>query len=221
MSDAWDNLVQGLKDAFGEIGSIAGEWLPRILWALVVLIIGRWILRTLRTAIERLLDLPAVNAVFDRSGLTGALEPSGTKPAKLVGTVAYALLSLLLWLVVVRILQIDSIEDLLQRLIAVIPLIVVAVALVIIAAAVGNYVADLVRPYSEENEVAWLPTAVRIVILITGVLAALDLLEITFAENVILITTAALGVTFAVAFGIGGVDTARKWWNKYFAPREG
>jgi hypothetical protein len=221
MGDAWDNLVTGLEDAFAEIGSIMGEWIPRILWALIVLIVGRWILRVLRTAIERLLDTAAVRAVFDRAGVTAALEPSDTKPAKLIGTVAYALLYLILWLIVIRILQIDSIEDLLQRLIAVIPLVIIAVALVIIAAAVGNYVADLVRPYSERQEVGWLPSLVRIVILIVGVLAALDLLEITFAENVILITTAALGVAFAVAFGIGGVDTARKWWNKYLAPREG
>jgi hypothetical protein len=27
-------------------------------------------------------------------------------------------------------------------------------------------------------------------------------------------------VTFAVAFGIGGIDTAKKWWARYLAPRE-
>ena len=25
---------------------------------------------------------------------------------------------------------------------------------------------------------------------------------------------------FAVAFGIGGVDTAKKWWAKYLSPRD-
>ena len=30
MSKAWDNLVQGLKDAFASIGTTLGEWLPRI-----------------------------------------------------------------------------------------------------------------------------------------------------------------------------------------------
>ena len=220
MGEAWDNLVAGLKDAFADIGSTLGEWIPRILLALLVIIVGRWVLRTLRTAIERLLETPAARAVFERAGVTSALAPSGKQPAKLVGTLAYALLMLLLWLIVFRILQIQPIEALLERLIAVLPLILVAVALVIIAAAVGAYVADLVRPYAEQRDVAWLPSVTRIVVLIAGVLAALDLLEITFAENVVLIVTAALGVAFAVAFGIGGIDTAKQWWSRYRAPRE-
>jgi len=220
MSEAWDNLIAGLKDAFADIGSTLGEWIPRIILALLVLVIGRWVLRILRTAIERLLETPAARTVFERAGISSALEPSGKEPAKLVGTLAYALLALLLWLIVFRILQIAPIEELLQRLVAVLPLIIVAVALVIIAAAVGAYVADLVRPYADQRDVAWLPSVTRIVILVAGVLAALDLLEITFAENVVLIVTAAVGIAFAVAFGIGGVDTARQWWGRYFAPRE-
>ena len=55
----------------------------------------------------------------------------------------------------------------------------------IIAAAVGNFVADLVRPYADDRNVNWLPTAVRVVIIVAGVLAALDLLEIRFAEDIV------------------------------------
>lgn len=219
MSDAWDNLVSGLKDAFAEVGSTLGEWIPRILLALIVLMVGRWVLRVLRRAVERLLETPAVQTVFEKAGISSALEPSGKKPAMLVGALVYALLLLLLWLIVFRILEIQPIEDLLERLIAVLPLILVAVVLVIIAAAVGSYVADLVQPYAEQRNIAWLPSVTRIVILLAGVLAALDLLEISFAENLVLIMTAAAGVAFAVAFGVGGIDTARQWWGRYLAPR--
>ena len=45
------------------------------------------------------------------------------------------------------------------------------------------------------------------------------MLEISFASNITLIATAAIGVAFAIAFGIGGIDTAKKWWAKYLAPR--
>lgn len=220
MSEAWDNLVQGLKDAFASIGTTLGEWLPRILVALLVLVVGRWLLRTLRKAIERLLDTPAVTSVFDKAGVTSALAPSGRKASSLVATVGYAFLMLVLWLIIVRILQIEPIEDLLQRLIAVLPLILVAVAVVIIAAAVGSFVADLVRPFAEQKQVGWLPSLTRILIVLTGALAALDLLEITFAEDIVKIATAALAIAFAVAFGVGGIDTAKGWWARYLAPRD-
>lgn len=221
MGDAWDNMIEGFKEAWSSAGNTLGDWIPRILVALLILIVGRWLLRTARKWIERLLDSPAAKAVFDKSGLTAALAPSDRKPAALVATVGFAFLSLVLWLIIFRVLQIQPIEDLLQRLIAVLPLILVAVVLVIVAAAVGAFVSDLVRPYADQRGVGWLPTAVRIVILVAGVLAALDLLEITFAEDIVKIITAAVGVAFAVAFGIGGIDTAKRWWAKYAAPREG
>jgi cellobiose-specific phosphotransferase system component IIC len=220
MSEAWDNLVQGLKDAFASVGTTLGEWIPRILVAVLVLIVGRWLLRTLRTAIERLLETSAVTAVFDKAGITAALAPSQRKASSLVAGLAYAFLMLLLWLVIFRVLQIEPIESLLERLIAVIPLILVAAALVIIAAAVGNFVADLVRPYSVEKNVSWLPSVVRILIVVAGALAALDLLEITFAEDLVKIAAATVGIAFAVAFGIGGIDTAKGWWGRYLAPRD-
>lgn len=220
MSDAWDNMVQGLKDAFASVGTTLGEWIPRIIVAFLLLIIGRWVLRTLRTAIERLLDTPAAKAVFDKAGVTAALAPSQRKASSLVAGLGYAFLLLLLWLVIFRVLQIEPIESLLERLIAVLPLILVAVALVIISAAVGAFVADLVRPYSEQKNVSWLPSVVRIVILVAGTLAALDLLEIRFAEDIVKIAAAAVGVAFAVAFGIGGIDTAKQWWGRYLGPRD-
>lgn len=220
MSEAWDNMVQGLKDAFASVGTTLGEWIPRILVAIVLLIVGRWVLRTLRTALERILDTPAVKAVFDKAGITAALAPSQRKASSLVAGLGYAFMMLLLWLVIFRVLQIEPIESLLERLIAVLPLILVAVALVIIAAAVGSFVSDLVRPYSVQKNVNWLPAVVRITILVAGALAALDLLEITFAEDIVKIAAAAVGIAFAVAFGVGGIDTAKRWWGRYLAPRD-
>lgn len=219
MSDAWDNLVNGLKDAFASVGTTLGEWIPRIIVALLILVVGRWILSTLKNWVVKALELPAVQTVFDKAGITGALQPSGRKASTLLATVAHAFLLLLLWLIIFRVLQIQPIEDLLERLIAVLPLIFVAAVLVIIAAAVANFVADLVRPYAEQRNIGWLPTATRVVILVAGVLAALDLLEIRFAEDIVKIFAAAAGIAFAVAFGVGGIDTAKQWWHRYLAPK--
>lgn len=211
----WDRL----QESFNDFGAALGDWAVKIAIALVVLIIGRWIIGMVKKWVVRLLETEAVAGVFDKAGVTGALAPSGRSAAALIGTILGAVLMVLLWLIVAQILEIEPIVDLLERLLAVIPLIAVAVALVIIAAAVGSFVADLVRPYAEQRGVAWLPTAVRILILLFGVLAGLDLLEIRFAEDIVKIVTAGLGIAFAVAFGVGGIDTAKQWWAKYLSPR--
>ena len=212
----WDEL-SGRLDALG--GDIA-EWGVKILIALVVLIVGRWIIRMVRKWVERLLESSAAKTVFEKSGVNSALAPSGHSPAKLSGTVLFAVLMLVLLLIVARILDAPEITSLLERLLAVLPLIIVAVLLVIIAAAVASFVADLVRPFAEQRNLGWLTTGVRIFILLFGVLAALDLLEIRFAEDIVKILTAAGGVALAIAFGIGGIDTAKQWWHKYASPRQ-
>lgn len=220
MSEAWDRFVDGIRDALQDLGNGLGEWLPKIVIALLVLVVGRWIVRTLRTWVEKLLETKAAQAVFDRAGMTAALEPSGRRPGALVALLVYAFLLLVLWLIVFKILEIAPIVDLLERLLAVLPLIFVAVALVLVAAAVANFVSELVRPYAEQRQIGWLPAVLRTVIIVFGALAALDLLEIRFAEDIVKILTAAAGIALAIAFGMGGIDTAKRWWAKYLTPRE-
>lgn len=208
-----------LEENFNDIGGAVADWAVKIAIAIVVLIIGRWIIGLIKKWVVRLLETDAAKTVFDKAGISSALQPSGRSAAGLIGTILGAVLMVLLWLIIVNILEIDPVVDLLERLLAVLPLIIVAIILVIIAAAVGSFVADLVRPYADQRGVAWLPTAVRVLVLLFGVLAALDLLEITFAEDIVKIVTAAIGIAFAVAFGIGGIDTAKRWWSRYLSPR--
>ncbi|MDX1691408.1 MAG: hypothetical protein R3290_10330 [Acidimicrobiia bacterium] len=215
MSDFFDTFTAELK----QLGSDAAEWGVKILVALVVLIVGRWIIKIVRNWIEKALDTDAVKTVFEKSGVTQALAPSGRSAAALVGTIAYAAMMLVLFLIVARILDVPEITSLLERLIAVLPLIIVAVVLVIIASAVASFVADLVAPFAERRNIGWLTTAVRVFILLFGVLAAMDLLDIRFAEDLVKIVTAAAGIAFAVAFGVGGIDTAKEWWARYARPR--
>jgi hypothetical protein len=212
----WDELTGRLESLGGDIA----DWGIKILIALVVLVVGRWIIGIIRRAVERLLAVPAANTLFEKSGVTSALAPSGRAPAKLVGTIFNALMMLVLLLIIARIIDVPEISSLLERLIAVLPLIIVAVILVIIASAVASYVSELVRPFAEQRNVSWLTTAVRVFILLFGVLAALNLLEISFAEDIVKIVTAAAGVAFAIAFGVGGIDTAKQWWAKYASPRQ-
>lgn len=220
MSEAWDELINGIEDAFRSVGSVLGEWIPKIIVALLILVVGRWILKMVRRWVERLLDTQTVNNVFDKAGITAGLQPSGKSAAALTAMLIYAMLLVMLWLIVFRILEVEPIVGLLERLLAVLPLILVAAALVLIAAAVGNFVADLLRPTSQARNVSWLPTVVRVVILLAGVLAALDLLDIRFAEDVVKIIVAAAGIALAVAFGVGGIDTAKLWWRKYATPKD-
>ena len=211
----WDQLVA----EFESLGQVVAEWLPRIIVALLILIIGRWILKWIRTLIEKFLKLGFMQGVFDRAGITSALASSDQTAAGITATIIYAYLVVVLWLIVVRVLQIETLEVLLVRFLAWVPVILLAALVVVIAAAVANWTAGLVRPFADSKDVPWLTWVVQILIILFGVLFALDMLGISFASNVTLILTGAIGIALAIAFGVGGIDTAKKWWAKYLAPR--
>jgi hypothetical protein len=212
----WDQLVEELES----LGTVIAEWLPRIVVALLILIIGRWILKWIKTLVEKFLNLGFMQAIFDRAGITGALASSDQTAAGITATVVYAYLVVVLWLIVFRVLEIGTLEDLLERFLAWIPVVLLAAVIVIVSAAVASWTAGLVRPFAESKDVGWLTWVVQIAIILFGVLFALDLLDITFAADITKIFAAALGVAFAISFGVGGIDTAKKWWAKYFTPKE-
>lgn len=210
----WDNLVDRLE-AFGQTFI---EWAVLILVALVVLVIGRWILRLIRTLIEKLLGARWLQPVWDRSGVTAALQGSDQTAAGILATIVYAYLMIGLLLVVARILQLVTIEALLVRLLAWVPLLLLAGVIVIVAAAAGNWAAGLVRPFAEEQGVGWVATLVHVGIIVFGVLFALELMQIQFAEDIVKIVVAGAVIAGAIAFGVGGIDAGKKWWAKHGTP---
>lgn len=213
----WDRLTEGLRD----IGTAIGEWTPKVLGALVILIIGWFIARLLRNIVQRLLETQPVQAVLDAAGINTALQESGYKASSLAASVLYFFLWLTVLLLAFQALEADTIVSLLQRFLAVLPLIFVAFIVVVLAAAVGKFVAGLVAPWSEANGVTWLPWLTRVGFILFGLVTALEILEVGFFVNAL--TTAVfggIGIAFAVAFGVGGIDTARKWWDKYLSPSE-
>jgi hypothetical protein len=210
----WDSLVNRLE----ALGEDIVEWAILLVVAIVVLIIGRWIIGIVRRWTERLLAASFMDPVWRRSGVSTALEGTDQTPASIVGTILYAYLMIALLLVVARILQLTAIEELLLRLLAWVPLLLLAAVIIIVAAAAGNWAAGLVRPFAEEQGVGWLTTLVHVGIIVFGVLFAMDIVNIDFAENIVLIVVAAAAVAGAIAFGVGGIDAGKRWWSKYGHP---
>lgn len=212
----WDSLVNRLE----ALGEDIVEWAILLVIAIVVLIIGRWLIGIIRRWTERLLGAGFMEPVWKRSGVSTALDGTDQTPASIAGTILYAYLMIALLLVVARILQLTAIEALLVRLLAWVPLLLLAAVIIIVAAAAGNWAAGLVRPFAEEQGVGWLTTVVHVGVIVFGVLFAMDIMNIDFAENIVLIVVAAAAVAGAIAFGVGGIDAGKRWWSKYGHPSD-
>ncbi len=212
----WDSLLERAR----EFGETVIEWAILLGIALVVLVVGRWIIGLIRKAIQKVLDAKALDGIWKRSGVAKALAEGDQTPASIVATIVYAYLMVGLLVVVTRILGLLAIEVLLIRLLAWIPLLLIAAAIVIIAAAAGSWVAGLVKPFADEQNVPWLTYVVHIGVILFGLLFAMDILRVSFAEDVVKIVIASSMIALAIAFGVGGIDTAKNWWAKYASPSD-
>lgn len=212
----WDNLWDRLV-AFGETFI---EWAILILVALVVLVIGRWIARLIAKLLAGFLDAKILDGMWKRSGVATALAEGEQTPGSIAYTVIYAYLMVALLLIVAGILNLSTMEDLLTRLLAWIPLLLVAAFIVIVFAAAGSWAAGLVRPFAEEQNVGWLAYVVHVGVIVFGLLFAMEIVNVSFAGEIVAIIIAAATVALAIAFGVGGIDAGKQWWAKYGTPTD-
>ena len=110
----WDSL----RDRLETIGADIGNWVPKIIGALIILIVGLFIARILRRITRRILENDAVEAVLDKAGIGSALKNAGYSAANLGASVVYGFLGLVVVLLAATALEVQAIIDLLERLIA-------------------------------------------------------------------------------------------------------
>ena len=199
-------------------GESVVEWAILLAVALVVLLIGRWLIRLVSGWLGKLLNASALNGVWERSGVSKALAEGDQTPGSIASTIVYAYLMVALFLVITRILHLTTIESLLERLLAWIPLLLLAAVIIIIAAAAGNWAAGLVKPFADEQGVPWLTYVVHVGVIIFGLLFAMEVVEVDFAEDIFKIVLGAATIALAIAFGVGGIDAGKRWWAKYGTP---
>jgi len=144
------------------------------------------------------------------------MKDAGMSATEVVARAVYWIMLLVVLLLAAQTLEIEHLSELLSALISYLPLIVVAVIVVIVAAAVGAFLAEVSTPWSEEHGVAWLPAVARWMVIGFGALAALNTLNIAeeIVNTLFMGVVGTVGVTLAVAFGVGGIPTARKWWER-------
>lgn len=220
------SFVDQLVDSFSELGRNIGEFVPRLVVALLIVLVGHWIAKLIRNLLTKLLDKVGAGRLTQAAGLEPMLQQAGTSGVRIIGQVAYFLIFLVFLQIAAEVLGIEQLTELLSDLIAYLPLVIVALLVLFVAAAIANWAAGVVRPFAESRNMGWVATAVRIGILVVGTLAALDTLRFAPSvtdkiENTLLqYLPLAVLVAGVIAFGIGGIDTAKKWWTK-LAPRPG
>jgi len=206
----WDRLV-----TFGETFI---EWAILVLLALVILVVGRWIIKLISKLVAGFLDADVLEGMWKRSGVSKALASGDQTPGSIMYTIVYAYLMVVLLLIVAGIGNLPAMQALLLRLLAWIPLLLLAALIVVVFAAAGSWAAGLVKPFAEDKNVGWLTWVVHVGVIVFGLLFAMEVVNVSFAGEIVTILIGSATLALAIAFGVGGIDAAKKWWAKYGSP---
>ncbi len=212
MSDFVEGISSGLEAAWQDVIT----FLPKLLGTVVILLAGWVVARLIYRAVARLLQGISLDGLLERAGLGERMKDAGMSATEVVARAVYWIMLLVVLLLAAQTLEIEHLSDLLSALISYLPLVVVAIIVVIVAAAVGAFLAEVSTPWSQEHGVSWLPPVARWMVIGFGALAALNTLNIAeeIVNTLFMGVVGTVGVTLAIAFGVGGIPAARKWWER-------
>jgi hypothetical protein len=213
------DFEQGLEDAWSDIAT----FVPKLLGFLVILLIGWFIAKALSKLADALLERVGFDRWVERGALKDAFARSKTEPSDIIGLVVF-------WGVFLVALQLafgiwgpNPVSDLIEGLIAYLPNIFVAVVILVIAGAVAKAVTDILSAtLAGATAGTWIARGAGIAILVVGVFAALNQLEIApeIVNGLFYALLAIIVGSAVVAIGGGGIQTMRRYWERAAAKAE-
>jgi Conserved TM helix len=200
-----DSLQQALNSFFG--------FLPNLLGFLVILIVGYVIARIVKGVLVKVLQKAGLDKAL-HSGQTGRhvekLAP-GASPAKLIGTVGFWLIFLFVLSAAIGALKIPAVTAFMNQVLAYLPNVIAAVFIFVVAGAIAGAMATLVARTMGDTPTGKLVATVA-PLLIMAIATFMVLNQLHIAQAIVTITYAvllgSLGLGMALAFGLGGRETA-------------
>ncbi|MFH0830517.1 MAG: hypothetical protein V1895_00465 [Parcubacteria group bacterium] len=223
-ASASDSLtfVEQIKGAFQTTLDSLIEFLPEILAALVVLIVGWIVAVLLGKLVRKLLALAKVDKALDKVGFKQVRDETGLELsiARFVGDLIKWFLIIVSVLAAADILRLSEISGFLRSILLYFPNVVVAVVIVIIGVLVANFVQKLVVGAGKTAKLPSIPLIAafaRWSIIVFSVLASLVQLQVAASLIQILFTgiVAMIAIAGGLAFGLGGKDYAEHLMTRF------
>ena len=203
--DISNSIQQGLDELFA--------FIPELIAAIVILILGYFVAKIIGNLVHRVLE----RSGFDRTLQTGQagnwVQRVTSGPSRLIGKLAFWVIFLGAISLAVSVLGINALTDFVAAVYAYLPHVIAAALIFLVAGAISAGVAALAsRTMGDTPTGKFVATAAPI--LIMSIATFMILTELGIAEQIVLITYAALigaiALGMALAFGLGGRDVAAR-----------
>ena len=223
IQDMGDAVLVAITDA---LRNFLG-FLPQLIGALIVLIIGWIVAGIVAGLVERLLKAVGFERAAQGSGISGFIERTGAggqwTASKIVAEIVKWFIRLIALQAAASILGMPQLTGIINSILLFLPNLVVALAIVVVGSLIARFVGGLVRGATSEMGFAnpnLMGSIARYAIIVFAVIAAVNQLGIapTVVNTLFIATVGAVAAAFALAFGLGGRDVAAQitqgWYER-------
>ena len=208
-----ETLVQPLQNALSTFLS----YLPQLVGAIVILIIGYIVAKVLQAVVGRVLKAIGFDGWMEKGGIKQFFDRAQTThtPATILGRLVFWFVFIIALTMAADALGIPQVSAVLGQLIAYIPSIIAAILILILAALLANFVSGIVRGATGSGLLA---SVAQYAIIVYAVFAAITELGIAveLTAPTFLIVLGAVALAAAIAFGLGGREVAQDILQKAY-----
>lgn len=205
-----------------------GEFMPKLILAIIILIAGWLLAKVLRFAIVRGLKAVNFNVLTESAGIDDFLKKGGIKTDTLgiLGVLAYWFVILAALMVTFNSLGLAYVTELVGQILLFIPKVIVAVLILAFGAYFARFVATVVTTYFHNvglDDAALLGRITLYAIMVFVALIALDQVNIggDIIRQSFLILLGGVVLAAALAFGIGGQKSAAELLERWRPKKSG
>ena len=212
-----ETLIQPLQDALGVFLS----FIPQLIGALIILIVGYVIAKALQAIVGRVLEGIGFDRWMERGGIKQFFDRADTEhtPHSILGRLVFWFVFIIAITMAADALGIPQVSAVLAQLIAYIPSIIAAILILILAALLANFLSSIVRGATGSEILA---SVARYAIIVYAVFAAVTQLGIAveLTAPTFLIVLGAVALAAAIAFGLGSREVAQDIIEKAYNRRD-
>jgi len=196
-------------------------FLPNLLGAIVVFIIGWLIAVVLGKLAAQIIRALKIDQILEKMGFKKSLEKANLKlnAGKFMGELVKWFFVIVFLMAATDILNLPQVTEFLRRILFYIPHLIVAVLILLAAVMIANFLQKLVKASVEAaglKSANFLGAVTKWAILVFAILAALLQLGIVVSliQTIFTGLIAALAISVGLSFGLGGKDLAAQILNK-------
>ncbi len=206
------------------VASLASFWtqlasfVPQLLAALVLLFVGWLLAKLARNGIVRVLKMLKFDTVSEKSGLEAFLKQADLEVslASILGNLIYWLIILVMIVTVANSLGLHMVADLFNKVVLYIPNVIVAILVLVFGTVLARFINRIV--FAWLNNVGFdgaltVSTFSEYAMMVFVFFIAMEQLQIAneLLTAAFIIAFGAIGLAFAIAFGLG----ARSWAESF------